>query len=178
MAFNYYPATITNTEIDIRSELDRLLNGDPNLPYMIPHGQWVILRKLKRDELGKPIKSSEVDPITKEPDMIYKSDNVTKTGYLYDDHLTKAYLMDIRLSSLTEEQTKPGIVNDNLRVGYFDYKSRPEKHDIVLVPYVNDDGEIITPLQIRFEFYISTVLPAVSDGSRLEFLRCILETQR
>jgi len=186
MAFNYYPPTRTNTEIDLRTELTHIIDGDPEHPDMIPHGSWIILRKLRRlprteldlDYDGKPIPGWEVDPVTKEPDMVFKNPNVTKAGYLYDDHLLKAYVTEVRISSLTESLVKQGTVNDNLRIIYLDYRVKPEYHDQVFIPRTHQDGTLISPLIIDLEFFVTDVVAQKLDGSRIEFYRCMLEQQR
>lgn len=178
MAYNYYAPAITNTEIDLRTEFGNLMHGDENFPDMIPHGAWVILRKLQRDSAGKPLKGWEVDQVTDEPDMVYKSNNVTETGFLFTDHLVRGFFLEIRLSSLTEMATKAAVINDNLRVLYLEQSAKPELHDVVLQPQVDDSGEVITPVVTLFKWYISNVLPAISDNGRAEFYRCILEVQR
>lgn len=178
MSFNYYPPTITNQELDLRKELSNIIHGDSNHPEMIPHGVWVILRKLNRDSNGKPILGWEVDPVTKEPDMVLKSENVTKTGHTYSDHVTKGYIFEFRLSTLSEKHTSPGVVNDKLRAVYLDYNAKPQLHDILIVPETYEDGNIISPIKIQDEYIITQVINQKLDGSRTEFYRCLLEFQR
>lgn len=147
--------------IDLRRELDALLNGSQDVTQI---GQWVILRRFDLNS-----KSANYNEITRE--------GVEGPKYNYTDELHKTYKWNSWTSDpFTEQQVIPGQLTIPLVTFFFKHDVRPKEQDEVFE--FDWDDHRVTPVLSKIQkpydtrYNIKNVQTYRLDYGRIEFFAC------
>lgn len=170
-------------EVDLRSELSNLLNGDDYNPQ---RGHWVLLRRMEKtqrctcwNERGTGDETWSVDDRKydepKEDCPICKG-----TGWLTDDelHLIRRRLVAPAIGLAGQEEASPvGIMNVPYVVFYFKYYVTPKKEDKIIEIENDTDGNPVRPFIHTEMFNISIAEPLRDQKGRVEYWRCSVKME-
>ena len=161
-------------EPDIRSEIKGIISDENR-------GSLMVYRRARRDEQGKPIPaSSRRENRSREIVHGIPSNDGQTMGYLFDDHIIRGY---IDLSSLNHHSgtVKPyGDSRVENKVVFLEYDclsritenntDMPDQKDQIILPKIDLDGNILSPLQASEIYTIGTVEHFRLDGAgRIEY---------
>lgn len=171
MAFKFNPyASVRRTEPSMRDEMINTLDG---FYPEIAKGQPAILRKMRRDSLGKLQRCDCVDAVTHEPDKDTFCPFCQGEGYYWDENYIEMYKVRFTIGqghgSLNEELTTPGLINVPLMVFYTRSSVDFTIDDKIVQLVLDEAGGIVQPPRRQALFRIGALLDYRSDGGRLEF---------
>jgi hypothetical protein len=163
-------------DISIRDLVHNTLYGTEK---EMPRGRWLVWQKLKRDSEGQAIKSPFVYKITEEGKYRDRGYATTRTGYLCDEYLIRGFITppSTRLA-LDETQAPVGVMPNNRVIIWTSYKDAIHANDIIILPKIDTDGNLINPVAIDMEYMITMVYNKTLDNGRLEFFQAVGEIQK
>jgi hypothetical protein len=141
-------------ELDLREEFDSFLNGALD---EIDKGQIGMLRKMRRDEDGIPVRCPCRDRQTDEPNRDSYCRFCLGMGFLWDETKIVYYK--------NEDSFKDGIGF----LFYFKYDKDITNIDYVVTLKRNKNGELSSPTERDVLFNINESKTYRSDNGRLEF---------
>jgi hypothetical protein len=163
MASNPYRAPFLQgrKEIDLRKEFSDLLYGSPQ---ETKKGRYGLLRKMRRDSNNKPIRCICRDPVTNEPDRDTFCRYCWGHGYYWDEGWFVYYRND-QSFRMTEGYYKE-FEGD---VFYSEYFLQVNPEDYIITVKLDQDGNVIIPVERETSFKILKADPFRSDNGRIEF---------
>lgn len=168
-SINYYKSGTTNTEPNMRQELEDTLDGF--LPE-VAKGQSGLLRKMRRDANGDPIPCDCVDPVTLEPDKDRFCPICFGESYLWDEEDIEFYKVlegGDTSNVLRDDLTEAGLINIPLVVFYTRYSSDITKVDKLIELELELDGSKSDPLKRKGVYRIETAWAYRADLGKLEY---------
>lgn len=169
-------STNLGSEIDLRSEFDYMINGGDGF---LAHGQYFILRRMRRNTEGVIMKCVCRDSFTNEPGRDYGScAYCLGEGNLFDEEIVRGY-RQIITSAGTDKSSKSkhafGVVFSPATNFYLSYDIAPTVQDKIITLRLDRDGRVLSPIS-REEYYeINLVRDLRSDQGRVEYTICHTE---
>lgn len=164
-----YPRSLSgsSTEIDLRAGFDDIVYGANG---NMPHGYYVLIRYLRRNDDGTPIACTCVDSLTKEasPDCVYCQGE----GALWDEQWATTFSVSIGASGgLAAKfiQLPPGDLKVDYKVFYLRYDSNIDIGDKIIEVELDADGKVILPWRRITIYNPETIDDKRSDNGRREF---------
>lgn len=157
------------SEIDLRAEFDTLIYGDGN---NIPHGHLIVIRNMRRDSTGRPIKCNcfEVANTTEpDPDCSY----CLGEGYLWDETWAIAYSMYIDSGSTAAKKyvhMVPGLERTDYKVFFLRYDTNIKYEDKIVEMSLDEEGQPVLPYVRETIYKPHTIKRMRSDYGRVEYL--------
>lgn len=161
-------------DINTREIVDRFIYGSNTEP---PRGEWVVLQRVKKDADGNPIKSPYAYKLTGEAKGSDHGPNTTRTGYLCEEFLVRAYPKPATRKREGEELGDVGKLAFMKRLFIFSYKDKPSRHDVLCTLKLNDDGSLINPVTADEEMVLAQVFPQRLEDGSIQFYEAIAEKQ-
>ena len=146
---NLYPKQ--GKELNLREEFNKTLYGDFD---EIAKGRTGLLRKMRRNEEGDLIRCSCRDIVTDEPSSDYHCRYCKGHGYYWDE-IPIVYFYN-----------KNNDVDD---IFYLEYNIEVTDRDYIVQVKLDNNGNIIIPVQRERFFRIREVDIEVADFSKIEF---------
>jgi len=166
---NLYGTSTTGSEVDMRQELENLLDGyHPE----IAKGQVALFRKMRRDSDGGLTACPCVDEVTNEPDKDRFCPICFGEGYMWDEteiDFYKVYEQSDTSNILKDKLHKPGLINQPLVVFYIRYSVEITKEDRIIEIQLDDDGTATDPMRRKRVFRIGNLWEYRCDNGRLEY---------
>lgn len=168
-----------STEIDLRKEFDKILNG------FGPESSKAILgliRRIDLDSKGEPVKCPCVDRITNEQDRDYFCPICFGERYTWKEAYVKYYKVSISTDQHGDttvwDKIKPfGLINLSLGVFYFRYDTLINVSDKIIDIALNLEGNIIKPVQRQTIWAINQIAPFRSSHGRLEYIKIFCNSE-
>lgn len=157
--------------INVRQEVHRMIYGDG---VNMPLGSMVILQNCIRDQNNLPVKSPYSYKLTGEGPLDRRIANTTTTGFLCTEKLIRALFIPPPRLFADAQSTHLAFIESSKYALILAYPDIAYTHDIILVPKLSDNGEIIQPVTVINE-YVITKTYEKRYNNRLEFTVCILE---
>ncbi len=171
MSLNLYPDT--RTEIDLRSELQQTIDGNA---YEIAKGRMYILRRMRRvPGTDERIRCACFNPDTKEGSADVYCPYCHGEGHLWDEEWFKGLNIknrmarQARLDAIIQEIT--GQIYPGLSYIYTTYDICPTRHDRVITPQIDVQGNIQWPIKIAAYYYVEKPDHKRCDDGRIEYWR-------
>jgi hypothetical protein len=141
-------------EIDLRQELDKTFFGAAD---EIPKSLTGLLRRMRRDSNGAPIKCPCRDHITDEPDRDSYCPVCLSMGFLWDE-------VEVNYYKNGEEKSGDTIffIQDNIPITSIDY---------IITIKLDNEGEIIQPIRRDYYYKILEAIKFRSDNGRIEYVK-------
>ena len=170
------PYGASRPELDLRAELDELLEGDRK-------GTWMMFRRVRMSDKGLPVKHPDVySNRNGEMSRDILSSGSTNNGNLYDDHIVLGFMNHSQAYSITNRFKSQGESMVDYRTVYFKYNFLTEvANDPIAIPTVLDkivrlkqdlEGNLISPSQVIERYDILSVDPYRLDSlGRIEYYR-------
>ena len=158
-----YPTSSRGKELDLRDELKRLLYGASD---EVAKGRIGLLRRVKRDSSGHPIRCSCRDTVTDEPDKDYYCRYCWGVGYFWDEVKIVYYRNDD--SFRKREGKNQEYEGDDF---FIEYNVDITTEDAIVTVKLDDDGNPISPVTRDKTFKILSADPFRADNGRIEFWR-------
>ncbi len=159
-------------EIDLRSELDEFFFGYNS---GVRHGNFVLIRRMRRDSTGKKIACSCLHPITREadPDCSFcSSGSGDAEGYLWSETWAWSFSTygggDGGLINRIINMP-PGQLRVDFKVFYFRYDVDIRYGDKIVEVRLDEEGNITLPFTRETIYSPQTIERKRSDNSRIEF---------
>jgi len=172
---------IRRTEPDLRQELENTLDG---VFPEIAKKQTIVLRRFRRDSVGKRTLCACVDINTKEPDKDSFCPFCQGEGYFWDETYIDAYKVQVYsgiVGANTAETVFPGgLMNVPLMVFYTRSSVVITKEDKIVQIQLDNEGDAAIPLK-RIQLYrIGSLVDYRSDNGRLEYwkINCFAEERK
>jgi hypothetical protein len=160
---NVFTTNSSRKELDMRQEMSRTLFGAVD---EIAKGRTGMLRRMREDSDGNPIKCPCRDTITDEPDKDYYCRVCLGHGFLWDEEEIVYY----RDNDSTRRYKETFF--------YVEYGVEPKDGDYIVEIKLDLSGKPVTPVQ-RSNFYrVDTADAFRSDEGRVEFWRCRTKLER
>jgi hypothetical protein len=160
---NPWPIMTSRVEIDLREEMHKLLYGAPD---EIAKGRIGLIRVVRRDVDGNPIKCLCRDSITDEPDEDFYCRTCLGMGFLWDERKIVYYKDDDTLSKKDEVYF------------YMEYFENPRSSDWIIELKRDEEGRPIAPLTRELYYKNMKVDAFRSDTGRIEYWRCRAELEK
>lgn len=158
----------SSKEVDLRKELHDFMNGSI---FEEQKSRLGLLRKMKRDGNGNPIKCACRSSLTEEPDQGDFCRYCYGHGYYWTEEIVRFY----------HNQSSFGKASDGKPFGrqfeydkdffYFEYSKEITNIDYIILVKLDRDGQVITPVKREEFFKVIAVDNYRSDNSRVEFVR-------
>jgi hypothetical protein len=154
--------TPNNIELDLRVELERTFNGAID---EIAKARTGLLRRMRRDLNGEPIRCACRDLQTDEPSKDYYCRYCLGMGFLWDERKMLYY---------KNEDT----FNKDTFMFYLQYEKDIDSKDYLIELIIDKEGNPVIPVK-RYKVYnILEVHPYKSDNGRLEFWKIEAQEER
>ena len=160
---NLYPTNSSGIEIDLRTEINRILYGATD---ETAKGVKGLLRRMRKDSNGDLIRCPCRDDITDEPDKDYYCRYCLSMGYYWDEVTIVYYRNDD--SFRKREGKNEEFEGDDLFLEH-DVVITPE--DYIVTVLLDDNGDPSIPVTRDKMFKILSADPFRSDNGRIEFWR-------
>lgn len=172
-----FPLTRQYGEIDLRSEMKIMLEGNQYYPR---RGHWVILRRMDKRQRcfcwnSRPITPDEYNEDKgkyNEPEL--RCPVCNGEGWVYDDelHLARRRIVapEIGLAGI-EVNADIGLMNVTHIVYYLQYYVNPKKEDKILEVELGADEKPVHPYNILEMHKIAIAEPFRDQNGRIEFWR-------
>ena len=163
-----YASTSSNSpfqrkELDLRKELFGTLHGAAD---EIPKGRKGLLRKIRTDDEGHPLRCPCRDSITDEPDLDRGPCRFCHSvGWFWDEYKIVYYKNDDVF------RTSGGIPKQDASHFYIEYDEDIAPIDIIVEVEVDKEGEITYPIKRKGFYDIRVVEDFRADDGRLEYWR-------
>ncbi len=160
--------TSSAREVDLRAELDELFFGHVS---GVRHGHLVVLRNMRRENGGHPVKCTCLDPFTREadPDCSF----CLGERYLWDEGWAwthSSYLgSDGGLASRITYMPS-GAMRVDSKVFYFRYDTNIRYSDKIIEMVLDTDGNVVVPYIRETIYRPGTIQRFRSDNGRLEYI--------
>lgn len=170
---NFYGIANLESEVDLRKDLDELLNK---------RGELVILRRATMED-GSPRRCEcRKNSRSNEPDLDIKCQICNGLGYVSKDFLLKTYFNHSLAYSVYRRDKPAGSAAPEPRTIYFRYDALkeagesgdfiPNRYDRVLRLEYGLEGNLISPLKLREQYNILSVDPyRLDNNGRMEYYR-------
>jgi hypothetical protein len=178
-----YRKDIVNKEIDLRQEMNNLLEGTEFCPR---RGHWVILRRAdKRQKCSCWNKVASGDNRYRDDKRKYDEAEencpyCSGDGWIYSDelYLARRRLVAPDIGLTREEEMAPvGIMNVQSIMYYFQYYVNPKKEDRIIEIQLDDDQQPVRPI-VHTEVFKVNVAESLRDiNGRIEYWRCAVEME-
>lgn len=161
--YNLYPTTVSGKELDLRVELHRLLYGAADEEAK---GRVGLLRRIRLDANGEPIRCACRSSLTDEPDKDYYCRFCLGVGYFWDELKIVYYRNDD--SFRKREGKNQEYEGDDFFVGH---QQVITPRDFIVVVKLDEDGQPVVPVVRESVFRILSADPFRADNGRIEFYR-------
>lgn len=165
---NYY-GTAKRTEIDLRQEMENLLDGsNPE----ISKKQIAIFRKMRRDSNGDLIPCACVDDVTHEADKSAFCFACWGSGFYWDEIFIDVFRMVLLSDSrnaLREVPLKPVTMSIPVYKFYVRYSEDVTDDDYIAELVLDEEGAIVKPYKRKALYRIISAIDKRSDNGRIEF---------
>lgn len=179
---DFYKKSITrnpysNTQIflgepDMRSELKKIL-------FEEQRGSYLIYRRVRRDEKGFPILSNSA-LANRSGEATYGTNKGMK--YLFDDHVVVGYISqgsnfhetgDVKqYGDSRTDKTTIFLEHDIIKKITNKSSDFPDEFDKILVPKVDLDGNMISPLECYLKYDVGSCEPyRLNSNGQIEFFK-------
>jgi len=155
--------TTSGKELDLRVEMDGILDGAID---EIAKGRTGLLRKMRRDSNGDPIKCACVDKITDEADLDYYCRSCLGMSYYWDEYEVTYYRDDNSMQKLDGKDKEYAF--DSF---YIKYNNDITELDYVIIVEMDENGDIVSPVNRQSFFKIRMATPFRCDEGRIEYWR-------
>lgn len=172
--------TVTSSEgeIDLREELADLLRGTNG---GLPHGHKFILRRVRRDDDGRPVSCPCVNRYTGEADKDTVCPYCRGEKFLFDEEVITGYRVkhSARNSSTAgigtvenlDVSTEAGLFNLPAITLYCEYFVEPKREDIVVEIEHDVEGVPVSPVVRQAKYKITGLVDFRSDNGRVEYYK-------
>lgn len=143
-------------ELNLRTELNRTLNGASD---EIKKGRIGLLRRMRRNSDGDPIRCSCRDAQTDEPSFDGHCRYCKGMGFLWDERKIVYY------------KNEDSFQEGKGFLFYLQYDKDIDKYDYLIELVVDKEGIPVVPAQRRKLFKLSDIREYKSDRGRLEYFR-------
>ena len=168
----YSQTKIVMGEPDLRKEIKRIL-------YDESRGSYLIYRRVRRDAQGNPI-IADSSLSNRSVEATYGTNKGMK--YLFDDHMIVGYISEgstFHDTGIVKEYGDSRTDKNTLFLEYDvllkisnNHNDMPDEFDKILVPHVDLDGNISSPLKCSLKYDIGSCEPYRLDKSgRVEFFK-------
>ena len=168
----YSQSKLVLGEPDLRSELKNIL-------FKEDRGSFVVYRRVRRDQEGTPI-LSESTLTNRSAEATYGTNKGMK--YLFDDHLIICYLSqgsNFHETGLVKEygdsrtdKTTIFLEHDVIKKITGSISDFPDEFDKILVPKIDLDGSIISPLKCFLKYDIGSCEHyRLNNNGQVEFFK-------
>ena len=160
---NLYPTSTSGKELDLRQEIYRLLHGAIDEEAK---GRYGLLRKMRRDGNGNPVRCACRNPITDEADKDHYCRSCLGMGYYWDE-LKILYYRD-ETSFRKRSGTNKEYVGDHF---FVEYSNIVTDDDYIITVKLDVNGVPESPVTRNLFFKIIGATSFRSDNGRIEFWR-------
>ena len=167
---NLYPTTSSGKELDLRTEMNRTLYGSTD---EVAKGRKGLLRRLRRDSDGNPIRCACRDNVTDEPDKDYYCRYCLGVGFYWDEIGIVYYRNDD--SFRKREGKNQEFEGDDF---FFEYNVVIAVDDYIVTVNLDNDGNVLVPVTRSKIFKILSSDPFRSDSGRIEFIKVRAKEER
>lgn len=150
-------------ELDLRTELDRTFNGASD---EIRKGRIGLLRKMRRDEDGEPVRCPCRDNQTDEPDRDSHCYICKGMGFLWDERKILYY------------KNESSFLDGKGYKFYIQYDQEITDIDYIVKIKTNKEGEPTSPIEREKLYKISKAHDYKSDKGRLEYWETLAIEER
>ena len=164
--YNYMYTSSTSSsskELDLRQELENFLYGAVD---EIPKGRTGLIKQIRRDDDGNPIRCPCRDRITDEQDQDYYCRICLGAGYLWDERKIVYYRNNDSFRKVAGKNQE--FEGDDF---FVEYDSVITTDDVIITLKLDSEGNFITPVERDKSFAILSVDHFRSDNGRIEFWR-------
>ena len=156
-----------SVDIDLRKEFSAMINGTENVK---PIGRQVVLQSIQVDSKKKLVTSPYSYKHTGESPLDKRYPNTTVTGYLCSETLERAHMVPFQLRYYAALQVAdPGVDNESKYLFYLDSSIAVKQHDVFVTLKLNDEGNVITPVEALRDFVVLEVPELSEVNGRDEF---------
>jgi hypothetical protein len=160
---NPYNASSIGKEIDLRSELHRLLFGAAD---EIPKGKIGLLRRMRKDNNNQMIRCPCRNELTDEPDRDYYCRTCNSMGFLWDEYKIVYY------------KNNESFKEDRKGLFYLEYGADVTKYDFIIEVALNSEGVPLVPVRREAVYDIILADPFRADNGRIEFWNITAQHRR
>jgi hypothetical protein len=161
--YNMYPTSSSGKELNLREELRRLLYGAADEEAK---GRVGLLRKIRLDTAGEPLRCPCRDKLTDESDLDYYCRSCLGQGWFWDEIKIVYYRNDDSFRKVQGKNQE--YEGDDFFVGY---SQAITTRDLIVVTQLDEDGNIVVPVVRECIFKIVSADPFRADHGRIEFWR-------
>jgi hypothetical protein len=159
-----------NCEIDLRKEFDEIVFG---IDGCKPHNHLVLIREARKDNLGKIIKCSCVDPLTDEADQENECRYCLGSKYIWDERFIRCYSSLVGADGGKGNRTKrilPGEIRTDYKVFYLRYDEKISYRDKIIELSLDLEGNLIVPYRRETIYRPETIQTYRADNGRVEYI--------
>lgn len=164
-----------NMGFDLKTTFYDFLYGSNLQP---PHGRWVVWQKVRKDSEGKPIIAEQAYKYTEEGSG-YNAPGITRTGYLCDEELIRAYMSPAGRRLIMDEVPSPmGNFQNERMLFYTSHLHSLKQHDIICTLKVDEFGKPVNPVTVETQYIVTLPVPRTLYNGREEYFTTITEQQK